>query len=192
MKKIILVAIFAIFLNQRTYAQSGIDALSVNYSVENTLGFEVTLLINTNTITKYKHFCGIGASFNLASYGNGENYTDNRYSFTTKYKDQKLISQDKDKKNASLYAVVGVKNKIMRATAKLGYGNEITYNNYYDPSKIFGDKGYYYRKVESESDIFKGDILIGTSLGVKIHKNIYIDAGVDNFNGATLGLTYVF
>ena len=151
--------------------------IGINYNTENTLGLDF--------IYGNKYIVGGGVSFGLASYGVGEDYTDS--AFTSSFSDQLLVSKDVDKKTLSVYGIGGYKFKKIKLIGKLGYGSQSTYYNYYDPSRIFGNNGYYFKLFETG-----GSVLIGANIGVEIIKNIYIDGGYDTFNGGSFGLTYVF
>lgn len=151
--------------------------IGLNYNTENTLGIDF--------IYGNKYIVGGGVSFGLASYGVGEDYTDS--AFTSSFSDQLLVSKDVDKKTLSVYGIGGYKFKKIKLIGKLGYGTKSTYYNYYDPSRIFGNNGYYFKLFETG-----GSVLIGANIGVEIIKNIYIDGGYDTFNEGSFGLTYVF
>jgi hypothetical protein len=179
MKKIVmLICGFLMFVSSTSYAQNSKKyGIGLNYNTENTLGIDF--------IYGNKYVLGAGVSFGLKSYGIGEDYTDNNY--TGSFSDQLLESKDVDKKTLSFYGIGGYKFKKVKLIGKLGYGSQSTYYNYYDPDRIFGNNGYYYKILESG-----GTVLIGANIGVEIIKNIYIDGGYDTFNGGSFGLTYVF
>jgi hypothetical protein len=151
--------------------------VALNYGTEKTLGIDV-IYVN-------KYVWGVGMSFGLKSYGTGDDYTDSLY--TNSFSDQLLVNSDTDKKNLSIYGITGYKYKKIKITGKLGYGTKTTYKNYYDPDRIFGDNGYYYKTIQAG-----GSILIGSSVGLELSKKLYIDGGYDTFNGGIFGLTYIF
>lgn len=179
MKKIVmLIGGLIMLLSTTTSAQDSKKyGIGLNYNTENTLGIDF--------IYENKYILGGGVSFGLKSYGVGSDYTDNN--FTGSFSDQLLESKDVNKKTLSVYGIGGYKYKKVKLIGKLGYGSQSTYYNYYDPSQIFGDNGYYYKIYETG-----GGVLIGANIGVEIFKNIYIDGGYDTFNGGSFGLTYVF
>lgn len=150
--------------------------IGLNYNTENTVGIDF--------IYVKKYILGGGVSFGLQSYGIGEDYTDS--SFTYSFLDQLLVGKDVDKKTVSVYGIGGYKYKKLKMTGKLGYGSQSTYYNYYDPDRIFGENGYYFKVFETG-----GSVLIGANIGVEISKSIFIDAGYDTFNGGSFGLTYI-
>ena len=165
-------------LSFTSYAQDSKKyGIGLNYNTENTLGIDF--------IYGNKYILGGGVSFGLKSYGIGEDYTNS--SFTSSFSDQLLDSKDVDKKTLSIYGIGGYKYKKLKMTGKLGYGSQSTYYNYYDPDRIFGENGYYFKVFETG-----GSVLIGANIGVEIFKNTYIDGGYDTFNGGSFGLTYMF
>ncbi len=179
MKKIaFLIGGFLMFVSSTSSAQDSKKyGIGLNYNTENTLGIDF--------IYGNKYILGGGVSFGLKSYGVGEDYTDS--AFTSSFSDQLLVSKDVDKKTLSVYGIGGYKFKKIKLIGKLGYGSQSTYYNYYDPSRIFGNNGYYFKLFETG-----GSVLVGANIGVEIIKNIYIDGGYDTFNGGSFGLTYVF
>jgi hypothetical protein len=179
MKKIVMfMGGFLMFLSSTSSAQDSKKyGIGLNYNTENTLGIDF--------IYGKEYIFGGGVSFGLKSYGVGEDYTNNNY--TSSFSDQLLVSKDVDKKTLSVYGIGGCKFKKLKLTGKLGYGSQSTYYNYYDPSRIFGNNGYYFKLFETG-----GSVLIGANIGVEFIKNIYIDGGYDTFNGGSFGLTYIF
>jgi hypothetical protein len=177
-KTVLLMSGIVLLVSSNFYGQDSKKyGIGINYNTENTLGLDF--------IYGNKYIVGGGVSFGLASYGVGEDYTDS--AFTSSFSDQLLVSKDVDKKTLSVYGIGGYKFKKIKLIGKLGYGSQSTYYNYYDPSRIFGNNGYYFKLFETG-----GRVLIGANIGVEIIKNIYIDGGYDTFNGGSFGLTYVF
>jgi hypothetical protein len=177
-KTVLLMSGIMLLVSSNFYGQDSKKyGIGLNYNTENTLGIDF--------IYGNKYIVGGGVSFGLASYGVGEDYTDS--AFTSSFSDQLLVSKDVDKKTLSVYGIGGYKFKKIKLIGKLGYGSQSTYYNYYDPSRIFGNNGYYFKLFETG-----GSVLIGANIGVEIFKNIYIDGGYDTFNGGSFGLTYVF
>ena len=173
-----IIGVFLMFASFTSHSQDFKKyGIGLNYNTENTLGIDF--------IYGNKYILGAGVSFGLKSYGIGENYTDNNY--TRSFSDQIIVSKDVNKKTLSVYGIGGYKFKKVKLIGKLGYGSQSTYYNYYDPDRIFGNNGYYFKLFETG-----GSILIGANIGVEIIKNIYIDGGYDTFNGGSFGLTYVF
>jgi len=173
-----LILVFLIALSTTSNAQDSRKyGIGLNYNTENTMGIDV--------IYGSKYVLGAGVSFGLKSYGVGEDYTDNDY--TGSFSDQLLVNKEIDKKTFSVYGIGGYKYKKLKLIGKLGYGSKSTYFNYYDPDRIFGDNGYYYKIAETG-----GAVLIGGNVGVELFKNIYIEGGYDTFNGGSVGVSYVF
>lgn len=177
-KTVMLIGGFIILMSSTLYAQDSRKyGIGLNYNTENTMGIDV--------IYGSKYVLGVGVTFGLKSYGVGDDYTDNDY--TGSFSDQLLVNKEIDKKTYSVYGIAGYKYKKLKLIGKLGYGGESTYFNYYDPSRIFGDNGYYYKIAETG-----GAVLIGGNVGVELIKNIYIEGGYDTFNGGSVGVSYVF
>ena len=177
-KAVMIIGGFLMFASFTSHSQDFKKyGIGLNYNTENTLGIDF-IYIN-------KYILGGGVSFGLKSYGIGEDYTDS--SFTYSFSDQLLVNKDIDKKTLSVYGIGGYKFRKLKMTGKLGYGSQSTYFNYYDPDRIFGENGYYFKVFETA-----GSVLIGANIGVEISKSMFIDAGYDTFNGGSFGLTYIF
>ncbi len=147
------------------------------YGTENTLGFEV--------IGGSKIIIGGGVSFKMSeSNAIGSDYTEYYWDFTYDFPDQ-VNNGTVEQKTFSLYGVGGYQFKKYRITGRLGYGGKSKYTNYYDPSRIFGSRGYYFRESTRS-----GELLIGTTIGVQLAKKFYFDLGYDTYNKCTIGLSY--
>lgn len=169
---------FLMFVSFTTYAQDSKKyGIGINYNTENTLGIDFTYV--------NKYIFGGGVSFGLKSYGIGKDYTDSP--FTYNFSDQLLDSKEINKKTLSIYGIGGFNYKKIKLTGKPGYGSQSTYYNYYDPDRIFGENGYYFKVFETG-----GSVLIGANIGLEMSKSIYIEGGYDTFNSGSIGLTYMF
>ncbi|MDI1317898.1 hypothetical protein [Flavobacterium sp.] len=173
MKKILLLGVL-LHLSTISFGQIN---LGTYYGTTGTLGLDLTY--------HKKYIIGIGGSFSvLESKTIGEDYTDNDY--TSSFSDQ-IIESTVEEKIYSIYAVGGYRYKRITFIGKLGYGAKGKYNNYFDPDQVFGNQGYYYKKIDES-----GSLLIGSNIGVSISKKISLFAGYDNYNEATIGIGYEF
>lgn len=173
MKKILLLGVL-LQLSTISFGQFSVGAY---YGTSTSLGFDLTY--------HKKYIIGIGGSFSIeTSKTIGDDYTDNNY--TSSFSDQVLQSTI-EQKTYSLYVVGGYSYKRITFTSKIGYGGEGKYNNYYDPDRVFGDNGYYFKNIDTKSSV-----LIGSNIGVSISKNISLYAGYDTYNEGTIGIAYEF
>ena len=173
MKKILLLGAL---LQLSTIAFGQINAIAY-YGTSSTLGFDMTY--------NKGYIIGGGASFSFSkSETVGEDFTDNNY--TLGFSDQ-TIKSTVEQKTYSFYAIGGYQYKKITFTAKLGYGAEGKYINYYDPDQVFGNQGYYYKKINES-----GSLLIGSSIGLYVSKKISLNLGYDTYNEGTIGIGYQF
>lgn len=173
MKKIILLGL----LLQYSAVTFGQSSAGVYYGTTGSLGFDFTYSKN--------YIVGGGVSLSIASSKTiGDDYTDKN--FTAGFSDQ-IINSTVEQKTISLYLIGGYRYKMFKLMGKIGYGSVGKYNNYYDPSKVFGSNGYYFKNIDSN-----GSLLIGTSLGINVSKKVSLDFGFDTYNGVTIGSSYDF
>lgn len=158
---------------------------TIGLGVTTTAAIDINYICQTDNLLPFFDKYGFGMDIGLKSSGSGEDYTSK--DFTNGFNDQQYLDSGDIVNGFGMYGIIGKQWGFFSLSGKLGFGTITQGANYYDPDRIFGDNGYYYKTIVNETKLLAGGVL-----GFDYTERINLNMGFDTYNQITFGVGIKF